>query len=167
MPEYAAQPYRQLATAYQATGHEDQARRILIAQQQHLLDSGLLSPGGRLRNRALGLLIGYGYETWRAVIGLLATLIIAVVLLVSVSGASTRMVAQSPTGQPCAIAERLNLAVDETVPLVDTGVRDRCDLDTSAGAGQAVALTTLGLRLLGWGFATLVVAGYTGVVRKS
>jgi hypothetical protein len=167
MPEYAAQPYRQLAAAYQAAGHEDEARRILIAQQQHVLHSGLLSPAGRLRNRALGILIGHGYETWRAVVGLLTTLIIAVVLLVCVAGASTRMVAQTPTGQPCAIAERLNLAVDETVPLVDTGVRDRCDLDTSAGAGQAVALTTLGLRLLGWGFATLVVAGYTGLVRQN
>jgi hypothetical protein len=65
------------------------------------------------------------------------------------------------------VAERLNLAVDETVPLIDTGVRDRCDLDTSTGVGQVVSLATLGLRMLGWGFATLVLAGYTGLVRRN
>ncbi|MEN3360635.1 MAG: hypothetical protein V7637_4617 [Mycobacteriales bacterium] len=168
MPEYAAQPYRHLAAAHQAAGHEDQARRILIAQQQHLFDSGVLGGRSRLRHRLLGITLGYGYESWRAVVGLVGTLLIAITLLVLADGATARVPAPaSGVAQPCAVAERLNLAVDETVPLIDTGVRDRCDLATATGIGQAVALSTLGLRLLGWGFATLVVAGYTGLVRRS
>ncbi|HVQ97143.1 MAG TPA: hypothetical protein VMU51_39375 [Mycobacteriales bacterium] len=168
MPEYAAQPYRQLAAAYQAAGHEDQARRILIAQQQHLLDSGLLGGRSRLRQRLLGATLGYGYESWRAVVGLVGTLLIAVLLLVFTDGATARVPAPaSGPAQSCVVAERLNLAVDETVPLIDTGVRDRCDLDTTTGVGQVVSLATLGLRLLGWGFATLVLAGYTGLVRRN
>jgi hypothetical protein len=170
MPAYAAQPYRHLAAAYQAAGHEDDGRRILIAQQQHLLDSGLLGGRSRLRQRLLGITLGYGYESWRAVVGLVATLLAATVLLVAVGGATARVSATGGAAgpaQPCAVVERLNLAVDETIPLIDTGVRDRCDLLTSTGQGQAVALATLGLRLLGWAFATLVLAGYTGLVRRT
>jgi hypothetical protein len=171
MDPYAAQPYRQLATAYQAAGHEDDARRILIAQQRHLLDApDLLGGWGRLRQRVLGVTLGYGYEVWRAVVGLLATVLTAVLLLVVVGSATARV----PTGGGpavasaghCAVVERLGLAVDEAVPLLDTGARDRCDLLTVTGAGQAVAASTLVLRLLGWAFATLVVAGYTGLVRR-
>jgi hypothetical protein len=167
MPSYAAQPYRQLAAAYQAAGHEDDGRRILIAQQQHLLDAGLLGGWSRLRQRLLGVTLGYGYESWRAIVGLVATLLAAVLLLVSAGGATARVSAAAGPPQPCAVAERLNLAVDETVPLVDTGVRDRCDLLTTTGQGQAVALATLVLRLLGWAFATLVLASYTGLVRRN
>jgi hypothetical protein len=168
MPTYAAQPYRHLAAAYQAAGHEDDGRRILIAQQQHLLDSGLLGGWGRLRHRLLGATLGYGYESWRAVVGLVATLLAAILLLVSVSGATARVsAAAAGRVQPCAVVERLNLAVDETLPLIDTGVRNRCDLRTTTREGQAVALTTLVLRLLGWAFASLVLAGYSGLVRRA
>jgi hypothetical protein len=170
MDVYAAQPYRQLASAYQAAGHEDDARRILIAQEEHLLDSGLLSGWSRLRHRVLGVTLGYGYEVWRAVVGLVGTLLIAVLLLVTVGSATARVPAgggpATAAAGRCAVVERLSLAVDEAVPLLDTGARDRCDLLTRSGPGQAVAATTLLLRLLGWGFATLVVAGYTGLVRR-
>jgi hypothetical protein len=170
MDAYAAQPYRQLAAAYQAAGHEDDARRILIAQQEHLLDSGLLSGWSRARHQVLGVTLGHGYEVWRAVVGLLATLLVAALLLVAVGSATARVPAgggpaRADAGR-CAVVERLSLAVDEAVPLLETGARDRCDLLTVTGAGQAVAATTLLLRLLGWAFATLVVAGYTGLVRR-
>jgi hypothetical protein len=38
---------------------------------------------------------------------------------------------------------------------------------TTSPAGQAVAVAIRLLQLSGWAFATLVVAGYTGLVRRS
>jgi hypothetical protein len=37
---------------------------------------------------------------------------------------------------------------------------------TGAAAGQAALAASWVLRRLGWAFATLVVAGYTGLVRR-
>ena len=80
MPAYAAQPYRQLAAAYQAAGHPDDARRVLVAQQEHLRRSGALTGWSRLRHRLFGLTLQYGYQPLRAVALLSATLLAAVVI---------------------------------------------------------------------------------------
>jgi hypothetical protein len=50
--------------------------------------------------------------------------------------------------------------------LVKTGTRDHCDTTTST-TGQALTLIGWGLQLLAWAFATLFVAGFTGIVRKT
>ena len=155
-----------LAAAYQAAGHEDEARRVLIAQQLHLRDSGLLTGWSRLRHRAFGLTLGYGYQSWRAIVGLLAALLAAVVLLVAVPGGSTRPPSAAAPGTPCVAVERVGLAIDLTVPLLNSGARDRCDVATSTRSGAAVLATTWLLQLAGWAFATLLVAGYSGLVRR-
>ncbi len=41
-----------------------------------------------------------------------------------------------------------------------------CALVTSSAAGQLVAGVSWLLELSGWAFATLLVAGYTGLVRR-
>ena len=63
--------------------------------------------------------------------------------------------------------DRVGLAIDAAIPLVSTGAADRCQLATATGSGQALAAAGWVLTLLGWGSATLVVAGYTGLVRRS
>jgi hypothetical protein len=170
MQAYAAQPYRQLAAAYQAAGHEQEARRVLVAQQQHLRDSGLLTGWARRRHRLLGVTLGYGYQSWRAVAGLVVTIAIAAVLLVAAGPATARADTGPPAGTQaaayCSIVERVGLAIDTTVPLVDTGSSGRCAIVGDSGAGQAVLVATWALRLVGWAFASLVVAGYTGLVRR-
>jgi hypothetical protein len=64
------------------------------------------------------------------------------------------------------VVERIGLAIDATVPLVDTGSASRCMIVADSATGQAVFVVSWVLRLLGWAFATLVVAGYTGLVRR-
>jgi hypothetical protein len=56
--------------------------------------------------------------------------------------------------------------VDAAIPLVSTGAADRCQLATATGSGQALAAAGWALTLLGWATATLVVAGYSGWVRR-
>jgi hypothetical protein len=64
-------------------------------------------------------------------------------------------------------ADRVGLAIDAAVPLVGTGAADRCVLDTTTRSGQGLAAAGWLLTLLGRGSATLVVAGYTGLVRRA
>jgi hypothetical protein len=162
MPAYAAQPYRQLAAAYQASGHLDDARRVLVAQQEHLRRSGALTGWSRLRHRLFGLTLRYGYQPLRAVALLAATLLAAAVIF-GLGAGGTRT---GPGGGPCPAVDRVGLAIDTAVPLVSTGAGNRCQLATDTRTGQLLAASSWLLTLLGWGSATLVVAGYTGLVRR-
>ncbi|HEY6747740.1 MAG TPA: hypothetical protein VI357_18740 [Mycobacteriales bacterium] len=159
MPTYAAQPYRQLAAAYQAAGHEDDARQVLVAQQRRL--DGTLSGWTRTRHRLFGLTLQYGYQPLRAV-ALLAGVLLAAIVLFGALGGGTR----TEAGRPCPMVDRVGLAIDAAVPLVSTGADDRCKLATGTGPGQALAAAGWVLTLVGWASATLVVAGYSGLVRR-
>jgi hypothetical protein len=159
MPAYAAQPYRQLAVAYQAAGHEDDARRVLVAQQERL--GRALTGWTRLRHRLFGLTLQYGYQPLRAVGVLAVVLLLSVGLFTALAGGS-----RTEAGPHCPWVDRVGLAIDAAVPLVSTGADDRCKLASATGAGQALAIAGWALTLAGWASATLVVAGYTGLVRR-
>ncbi|HEX6756237.1 MAG TPA: hypothetical protein VF109_09870 [Mycobacteriales bacterium] len=167
MPQYEAQPYRQLAAAYQAAGHPDDARRVLVAQQRHLRRSGALTGWSVLRHRLSGVLLQYGYQPFRAV-GLLAlTLLAAAVLFLGLAGGTTAGGGAVAAAGPCPAVDRVGLAIDTAVPLATTGAAERCALATGTASGRTLAIAGWALTLLGWASATLVVAGYTGLVRRS
>ena len=48
-----------------------------------------------------------------------------------------------------------------------TSAGDRCEVATDTATGRELAVSGWILTLLGWGSATLVVAGYTGLVRRA
>lgn len=166
-PTYAAQPYQQLAAVHRAAGHDQEARQILIAQQRDLRRRGEL--GGRWRKTlhiASGIFIGYGHRPFRA-LGFLAGvcgLAGAVVLAASVLGL---IVKAGPGGGVCSPAEGFGMAVDTAVPVLrNTGAKS-CEIATATPWGQALYVARYFLQVLGWAFATLFVAGYTGLVRKT
>ncbi|HEY9476508.1 MAG TPA: hypothetical protein VIS06_21995, partial [Mycobacteriales bacterium] len=99
-PSYAAQPYQQLAGAYRAAGREDDARRVLIAQQRDLLRRGDLSALARLRHRVLGVLLGYGYQSWRSLVALVITLALAVAFVLALAASSAAVTTPAKPGQP-------------------------------------------------------------------
>jgi hypothetical protein len=177
---YAAQPYQQLASVHRAVGDEDKARTILIAQQDDLRARGGL--GGRwakARHRLLGLTIGYGYRTWRAFVGLAAVLLLAVglgLLAGHVHGGNRWVAAHTDKagigigpGSRCSTVEQIGLGVERAVPLLITNTRisDRCTLDSSSVPGQIITATGWALQVAAWALATLAIAGYTGLVRKT
>jgi hypothetical protein len=159
MPDYAAQPYRQLAAAYQGAGHEDDARRVLVAQQRRL--TGALAGWTRLRHRLFGVTLQYGYQPVRAVLLLGVVLAAAIGLFLGFAGGT-----RTEAGPACPWVDRVGLAIDAAVPLVSTGAGDRCAPATATASGQALAVAGWGLGALGWASATLVVAGYSGLVRR-
>lgn len=165
-PHYAAQPYQQLAATYRAEGHARDARAVLIAQQHDLRKRGQLGgPLTKTWHRISGVTIGYGYRPGRALLGLLLTILIANVLVLTAAATSHTSRSRGQPPGACTPLEHVGLAADLAVPLIKTGGRQRCDFTSNPGSEWFIATGWL-TQFLGWAFATLFVAGFTGLVRK-
>ena len=73
---YLPQPYEQLIAVLRQTGHEDQVAEVAIAKQKDLYEHGDLGWWGWIRSWVLYLAVGYGYEPWRAFLGMAALVIV-------------------------------------------------------------------------------------------
>ncbi|MBQ0980678.1 hypothetical protein [Micromonospora sp. M61] len=167
-PRYSAQPYQQLAAAYRSAGHDRDARTILIAQRRDQLQRAGLSAAEHAWGRLIGITLGYGYQPWRALLLLLATLAVAVAL--SVVGGHHGGLAQKAVASgavaACTSIDQIGVGLDLGAPLLKTGARDRCQ-PTDTAAGQILTIAGWILQLLAWSFATLFIAGFTSAVRKT
>jgi len=143
-------------------------RKILMEQRRHQVRSrALTGSGARAWARLTGLTLGYGYQPWRALIGLLTVLILAVLLSVFAEDGALARTKESPIpGAACSTVERIGVGLDIGLPLIKTGTRARCDI-TATPVGQGLAIAGWVLQLLAWAFATLFIAGFTGAVRKT
>lgn len=174
-PDYAAQPYQRLATVEREAGHDAATRHILIAQQHDLLRRG--DVGGklaRLRHRTWGAVAGYGYRPGRIAAALLGVLILSGLLGFAAGHTPTRdgRYAMLHTARaehpytPCSTVEQIGSGIDRGLPIGTTGIRDRCDLDTTSRRGQAFTAAIWFLQAFTWALATLTITGYTGLIRK-
>lgn len=166
-PTYAAQPYQQLSSVYSAAGKEEEARRILIAQQRHLRHRGKL--GGPIRkfaHAASGLFIGYGYLPGRALWFLFAVCLISAFGAVGASMLDVITHAGPQPSHSCNLAETFGVAIETDVPFLKNISGNHCEIATETFWGQVAYLASYLFQALGWSFATLFVAGYTGLVRK-
>ncbi|KJK50147.1 hypothetical protein UK23_11530 [Lentzea aerocolonigenes] len=161
---YHAQPYQQLAAVHRAAGHEHTARKVLIAQQRDLRRRG--DPGNKLWHWFLGVTLGYGYKPSRAVAGLLITFVLALCLVWTTNAYNGLTPAKDRGPDACSPVNRISLAADLAIPLVKLGGTPRCEL-ANGPAGQWATGAGWVIQILGWSFATLSVAGFTGLVRKS
>lgn len=162
---YAGQPYQQLAASYRSAGLEQEARSVLMRQREDQLARATSSQMEQWWGTFTRWTLGYGYQPWRALIGLLATITLAVLMTVAFgTSALAQTEAAGDPGAECTVAQRALVGVDYGLPLVQTGVTDLCVV-----AGEATWLITAGLvlQVLGWAFATLFVAGFTSAVRKT
>ena len=143
---YSPQPYEQLAGYYRRLGHDEQARRVLLAKQRH-----------RRRQRPWwarwwgwlqDALAGYGYAPGRALL-LLAGAFVAGWLVFSIHHPAPA----GPAPHPAFNAALYTLAV--LIPAPALGQPSDWD---PQGVGLAVAA---GLHILGWLLAITVLAAIT------
>jgi hypothetical protein len=175
---YSPGPYQQLAGVERAAGHDGNARRVLIAQQQDLYQRNRTAIGrwpSQVFHVLWGALAGYGYRASRTAGALLIALAAAGGLglwagyVTTGNGhhAAERTAGfTSPVGTPCTTVELVGVGLDRGLPLSPTGIRARCDLNTDSTAGQWFTVAVWGVQAAVWGLATLALAGYTGLVRK-
>ena len=170
-PDYAAQPYQQLAAGCRALGNERGAREVLMAQRDDELARADTRWQERLWGKITKVTLGYGYQPWRALLFLAGVVAISCVLAVVLGthGALAQTNDTVAPGQPCTVIQRVSVGLDLNLPVGTTLARPGCGLPRDAASATAAWLVTVGwvLRVMAWVFAALFIAGFTGAVRKT
>ena len=175
---FAAQPYEQLADMYRQAGQDTEAREVAIARRRDLRKYGNLTWYRRFGNWFLDKTIRYGYQTWRAAAGLAA--VFAAFLVLSIIGQHQHVIV--PLGDvkglnPVPTATRctsdypcfypFGYTVDTVIPIINVHQADHWGPDAHVPAGWLWVFSAWGATAAGWALATLLVAGYTGLVRQN
>jgi hypothetical protein len=174
---FATQPYEQLAAVYLQAGQDDQAREVAIARRKDLREYGNLNRYRKFGNWFLYWSIRYGYRTWRAAVGLAALFVIFVVLSIvgqhqheivpikDIKGLDPMPSAtQCTSNYPCFYPA--GYAIDKVLPIIKVYQADYWGPDGNAPWGWFWVGQTWVATGAGWALVTLLVAGYTGLVRR-
>lgn len=157
---YAPQPFRQLAAVAQAKGHDDEARRVLIAQAERRARE--LPRKDRLWERVKGVTIGYGYRPSRSLRLLACVVGVAVVSSVSLGWCGGL---QGPDGVTCSTLDAVATGLDASIPLIRFANSSDCAY-SARSVGQMLLVIHWITQLLAWALATLFAAGFTGAIRR-
>ncbi|WP_105974853.1 oxidoreductase [Streptomyces geranii] len=152
-PGYSPQPYEQLASWYRKAGHDDDARRVLLAKQRHRRRT--LPPAARGWGRLLDVTVGYGYRPWLAGVWLLA------LTLLGTLSFSTHDPAPAQRGEGAAF-QPLVYTLDLLIPIGGLGQRTAWYWPDDGIQWLAYLLI-----VLGWVLTTSVVAGVTRTLQKN
>lgn len=170
-PDYAAQPYQQLAAGYRALGDDRQARQTLMAQRDDQLARADTRWPERWWGKITKVTLGYGYQPWRALWFLAGVVALSCVLAVVLGshGALAQTTQTATPGRSCTAVQQVSTGLDLTLPVGTSVARVDCDLTTDPASVTAAWLSAAGwvLRLLAWAFAALFIAGFTSAVRKT
>ncbi|MGW2631490.1 hypothetical protein ACWC2K_19435 [Streptomyces chattanoogensis] len=152
-PGYAAQPYEQLAGWYRQIGHDDDARRVLLAKQRHRRKT--LGLPARLWGHLLDAAVGYGYRPWLAGLWLAALVLLG----------TTVFNAHSPRPTQPGQVPPFNAFVytlDLLIPI--GGLGQRTSWYWMGGAPAWLAYTLIAA---GWLLTTAVLAGITRTLNRN
>ncbi|MFJ6785866.1 oxidoreductase [Streptomyces yangpuensis] len=150
---YNPQPYEQLASWYRKAGHDDDARRVLLAKQRHRRRT--LPRIARVWGHLLDATVGYGYRPWLAGIWLLALTLLGTLSF----GTRTPNPVKGGEGAPF---QPLVYTLDLLIPI--GGLGQRTAWYWSNGSLQWLAYTLIAF---GWVLTTAIFAGVTRTLQKS
>ena len=175
---FTAQPYKQLADVYRRAGQDDEAREVEIARRRDLRRYGNISRHRKILNWVLDATIRYGYQTWRALVGLVALYAIAFAAFLFAQHQQGLIIASNtqaaahghPTALQCAASYPCfypaGYAVDIVFPLINLHQAENWRANGDRSWGWAWVSGTWVATGLGWSLATLVAVGYTGLARR-
>ncbi|MFE2737417.1 oxidoreductase [Streptomyces sp. NPDC059349] len=152
-PDYAAQPYEQLASWYRQIGHDDDARRVLLAKQRYRRKT--LGLPARLWGHLLDATVGYGYRPWRAGLWLAALVLLGTTVFDAHSPRPTEP-GQVPPFNPFVYT------LDLLIPI--GGLGQRTSWYWQGGTTAWLAYTLIAA---GWILTTAVLAGITRALNRN
>ncbi|MER5185157.1 oxidoreductase [Streptomyces sp. NPDC002896] len=152
-PGYSPQPYEQLASWYRMIGHDDDARRVLLAKQRHRRLT--LPLPARAWGHLLDVTVGYGYRPWLAGVWLL----ILTLLGTLVFGAQSPTPVKPGEGAPF---QPFVYTLDLLIPIGGWG--QGTAWYWTEGSLQWLAYLLIAL---GWVLTTAVIAGVTRTLQKN
>ncbi|MBX7554208.1 oxidoreductase [Streptomyces sp. NPDC004232] len=152
-PGYNPQPYEQLASWYRKAGHDDDARRVLLAKQRHRRQT--LHPAARVWGHLLDATVGYGYRPWLAGVWLLALTLLGTLSF----GTHSPDPVQRGQGAPF---QPLVYTLDLLIPIGGLGQRTAWFWPDDSLQWLAYLLIAFG-----WVLTTAVIAGVTRALQKN
>ncbi|MER5465736.1 oxidoreductase [Streptomyces sp. NPDC002668] len=152
-PGYNPQPYEQLASWYRKAGHDDDARRVLLAKQRHRRQT--LLPAARVWGHLLDVTVGYGYRPWLAGVWLLALTLLGTLSF----GTHSPTPVKQGEGAPF---QPLVYTLDLLIPIGGLGQRTAWYWSNDSIQWLAYLLIAFGCVLT-----TAVIAGVTRALQKS
>lgn len=152
-PGYSPQPYEQLAGWYRKVGHDDDARRVLLAKQRHRRRT--LRPAGRASGHVLDATVGYGYRPWLAGVWLLALILLGTLVFTAHDPTPVKQGEGAPF-QPFVYT------LDLLIPIGGLGQRTNWYWADSGPKWLAYALIAAG-----WVLTTAVLAGVTRTLNRN
>jgi hypothetical protein len=174
---FATQPYKQLAGVYRRAGQEDEARTVEIAMRRDVRAYGTMARPAWLLNWVFDVTIRYGFQTARALAGLVGLYIVVLAALLLAQHQGTLIEASNiqnaslhptalhcVTGYPCFYPA--GYAFDLVVPLVNIHQAEFWQVNGHHWLGWLWVLGSWTATALGWFLATLLVVGYTGLARQ-
>jgi hypothetical protein len=174
---YTAQPYQQLASAFRAEGHDGDVRAILMQQRHDQLQRGALTRvGDRVWARTTGVLLGYGYQPWRALAYLAGVVLLSIVLVFGLGGLggldrpAERTAGDSTapvTRVSCSVVQTIGVGIDLGTPFLPARSGNRSCEVTDSATGDLLTIARWMLQLAAWALAALFITGFTGIVRKT
>jgi hypothetical protein len=167
------QPYEQLAKVYRQAGRDGSARKVAIARRADLRRYGNLPWYRWAGNWFMDKTIKFGYQTWRAALGL-AVVFVAFLVMTFVAQQHHAIVPVSDLVagvHPAPVATRcapsypcfypFGYAVDVVIPVINVHQADFWGLNGWGWVAGSWAATGLG-----WSAVTLLAVGYTSLVRQ-
>ncbi|OLZ65510.1 oxidoreductase [Streptomyces sp. IMTB 2501] len=152
-PGYSAQPYEQLAVWYRQIGHDDDARRVLLAKQRHRRRT--LGLPTRLGGHLLDATVGYGYRPWLAGVWLAALVLLGTTVF-AIHTPRPAQPGQVPPFNP------FIYTLDLLIPIGGLGQRT-----SWYWTGGATAWLSYALIAAGWILTTAVLAGITRTLNRN
>ena len=174
---FATQPYEQLAAVYWQAGQDTQARKVAIARRADLRKYGNLNRYRRFGDWFLDKTVKYGFQVWRAAAGL--AVVFVAFLALSIVGQHQHVIVpvgeitglhpvpsatQCTSNYPCFYPA--GYAVDTVIPIINVHQASYWGPDAHAPWGWVWVGLTWVATGLGWALVTLLVVGYTGLVRQ-
>ncbi|MHC3468801.1 oxidoreductase [Streptomyces sp. 7R007] len=152
-PGYASQPYEQLASWYRQLGHDDDARRVLLARQRRRRRT--LGPAARLWGHLLDATVGYGYRPWLAGLWLAALTLVGTAVFATHTPHPTDP-GKVPPFQPFVYT------LDLLIPIGGLGQRDSWYWPPGTLAWLSYAFIATG-----WILTTAVLSGVTRTLNRN
>jgi hypothetical protein len=176
----ALQPYEQLAKVLKSSGYESEATEVLIAKQDDLRRYGNLGQWARVWKSLLGFSIRHGYKPHRALYGMLLFLVLGTVFFQmgywghAITPSNTVVYDRKPMNYPR--FQAFIYSLDTLLPIIDLKQKDYWLPNANRGNNVVPCVRFRWGGLLrvyfwlhlvsGWILTTLLVAGFTGLVRR-
>ncbi len=160
----SAQAYRHLANSDEVSHNLALKRKILISLQTRLTEQTPISTAEGLRRRSFAVFARYGYSPGLSFIWLLASVVCSTALL-RYHGAFVHLKA-NPAETIDTWAQAAAFSLDSLLPFSLLGIAAQWYAAPSRWDDWIWITSFILLKLASWGFAILVVASITGIVRK-